>query len=94
MTLVAFGVSIDSAGDCGGGTFDFELWGTSSSTDDNNYALVAQVEGNSGETANDNNLNIDVDGNQYTLWGLENNCGNDINDFNAIFYIKWRHDQP
>ena len=94
MTLVAFGVSIDSAGDCGGGTFDFELWGTSSSTDDNNYALVAQVPGTSGETANDNNLNIDVDGNQYTLWGLENNCGTDINDFNAIFYIKWRHDQP
>jgi len=94
MTLVAFGVSIDSAGDCGGGTFDFELWGTSSSTDDNNYDLVAEVTGNSGETANDNNLNIDVDGNQYTLWGLENNCGNDINDFNAIFYIKWRHDQP
>ena len=92
-TLVGYGVSIDN-NDCGGGTYDFELWGTSSNTVDEPYALQAEVTGLSGEANNANNLNLDIGVNQYIMWGLENNCGSTINDFNAIIYLKWKHDNP
>jgi len=94
-TLVGYGVSIDN-NDCGGGTYDFEVWGTASNTVDEPYVLQAEVTGLSGEANNANNLNLDIGVNQYIMWGLENNCGGVtiINDFNAIIYLKWKHDNP
>ncbi len=46
---------------------------------------------------NDKNLDVDLDGDQYIIWGIDNNCsgGNSsIIDWNMIIYLKWHHDDP
>ena len=93
MTLTAYGISM-LADDCTSGTYDLEYWGTGSNTDDASYSLQFEVTGLSDETENANDVSVDVEGDQYTLWGLDNNCGEDINDFNIILYFKYHHDDP
>jgi len=97
MTLIAYGISIDDPTDCDSGAspnYDFEFWGTSSNNTDEGYALQAEIVGLTGEVNNDNQLDLDIIGDQYTFWGLENHCNEDINDFNVMLYLKWRHDNP
>jgi hypothetical protein len=97
MTVIAYGFSMDDD-ECTSGSFDIEVWSTGSNTDDNTFIFEQNIAtGLTDEAHNDNNLNVDIGGNQYTMWGIENNCppgSNDIDDFNIIIYFKWRHDQP
>ena len=55
-----------------------------------NYS--AQLLSSSPQNAND--ANADIDGDQYILWGLDNNCGGGVDDWNLVLYAKWRHDNP
>lgn len=96
ITITAAGFSQDNDA-CLTGSFDLEIRGTGSAADDNTYTGGSSVQadiatGQSGETYNANNLNVDLDGGQYTIWGLDNNCGQSIDDWNMIIYFRWRHD--
>ncbi len=96
MTVIGWGFS--SADDTCGTTWDLEVWGSGSDTADSPLSLanggeVATGLDGSPQTADD--ADFDMDGNQYVLWGVDNNCGGgSIIDWNAILYVKWRHDQP
>jgi len=99
MTVVAWGFSDDDTGlPCGGGgTFDLEVWGSGSPLVDQPLTLangVVIAAGLNDDAQNGINTNIDLDGNQYIIWGLDNDCNASITDWNMIFYTKWRHADP
>ena len=92
ITITGYGFSEDNDA-CTTGTFDLEVWSTGSFADDNTYTFEANVAtGLTGEAHNSNALNVDVAGSQYILWGLDNNCGQAIDDWNAVLYFRNRHD--
>ncbi len=92
ITITGYGFSSDNDG-CTAGSFDVEVWGTGSNVDDNNYTLQTEVAtGLTGEAHNANNLNLDLTGDQYILWGLDNNCtAGTMDDWAVILYYKNRH---
>ncbi len=96
MTVIGWGFS--SADDTCGTTWDLEVWGSGSDSADSPLSLVNGGEVATGldgspQTADD--ADVDIDGDQHVLWGVDNNCGGgSIIDWNAILYVKWRHDQP
>jgi len=101
FTIIAIGYSSNDVECTGSDSFDLEIWGSGSNAVDEPYPVASQVEIVTGISAtdvyNDNNLDVDVDGDQYTIWGIDNNCSganNDIIDWNMIIYLKWRHDNP
>jgi len=94
ITITGVGFSQDNDA-CTSGSFDLEVRGTASSSDDNTYSggssvLVDLATGQSGEVYNSNSLSVDMDGGQYILWGLDNNCGQSIDDWNMVIYFRWR----
>ncbi|MBD3329996.1 hypothetical protein GF354_00525 [Candidatus Peregrinibacteria bacterium] len=92
MTITGYGFSADDDG-CDTGSFDIEVWSTGSNVNDNSYTLESTVAtGLTGEAHNAGNLNVNVAGNQYINFGVDNNCGQNWDDFNVILYYKWRHD--
>jgi len=101
FTIIAAGFSVEDTECDTGGFFALEIWGTGSNAVDEpyglpfNYTIVAGL--SNTQVYNDNNLDVDVDGDQYTIWGIDNDCtgGNDdIEDWNLIIYLKWIHDNP
>lgn len=91
-TVIAYGFSEDNDA-CTSGSMDIEIWNTGSSANDNAYALEQTIDaGLNNQAHNANNLDVDILGDDYKLWGIDNNCGQAIDDFNIILYIKWRHD--
>ena len=100
MTITAWAFS---SGDftCGS-TFDLEVWGSGTDLDDQPLSLTngaAFATGLDSTPQNDKNADVDIEGNQYIVWGLDNNCGGgspgDIIEFwNIILYTKWKHDNP
>jgi len=97
-TIIAVGFSVEDTECSGSGSFDLEFWSTDSNAVDEPYTLEQEiVTGLNGiQVYNDNNLDVDLDDEQYTLWGIDNNCsgGDDIENWNMIIYLKWRHDNP
>jgi len=99
MTVIGWGYS--AINDACAATLDLEVWGTGTDQDDgsiipltlatNGSTIAAGLDG-SPQSADD--ANLDVLGDQYILWGIDNNCGGTIVDWNFILYVKWRHDQP
>ncbi len=88
ITIVGYGFSQDDDG-CTSGSFDLEVWGTGSSTNDNDFTLKAEIAtGLVDETAVGTNKNINVAGGQYILWGVDNNCGQSIDDWNLVLYYR------
>jgi len=94
-TVIAYGFSMDDDY-CVTGSFDVELWGSDANNIDEPQVFIANL-GSAlvDETDNNNSLDIDLD-DQYISWGLDNNCdpGEDLDDWNIIIYMKWRHDDP
>ena len=98
-TIISVGWAVDDIECDGGGSVDLEFWGTGSNLVDEPYTLEQEIVTglSSTQVYNDNNLNIDINGDQYTLWGIDNNCtgGNsDMDDWNMIIYLKWHHADP
>ncbi len=97
MTVTAYGFSMDDD-ECSSGSFDVEIWGSNSSLTDEPMVQLAEVAtGLTDDSHSDNNRNVDIEGNQYIMFGVDNNClggGDDIDDYNIILYFKWRHDNP
>ena len=92
ITITAVGFSADNDA-CGSGSFDLEVWSTGSNTNDNVYSLESTLlAGVNGQAHNSNTLNADIAGNQYILWGIDNNCGQAIDDWNMIIHYRNRHD--
>ena len=55
------------------------------------FALILVVAtGLTGQAHNANNLNVDLTGGQHILWGVDNNCGQGMDDFNVVLYLRWR----
>ena len=95
ITITSYGFSEDNDACAAGLGVDVEIWSTGSNVDDNNFALEQELAtGLTGQAHNANDLNIDIDGDQYILWGIENLCLQAIDDFNINFSFKWRHDNP
>jgi len=96
-TIIAYGFSKDAPENCGAGeSFDVELWGSGANNDDTQAFISTLGTILDGEdTDNNNSLDIDLDPDQYLSLGINNNngCG-DLDDWNIIVYMKWRHDQP
>jgi len=95
MTIVAYGWSNDGDDCTGAGTVDIEVWGSGTDTADSpmtlaDGAVVATVPG----TQSANDADVDIAGNQYIMFGIDENCPGSVNDFHLILYAKWRHDQP
>ncbi len=98
-TIISVGWAVDDIECTGGGSFDLEFWGTGSNLVDEPYTLDQEIVTglSSTQVYNDNNLNIDINGDQYTLWGVDNNCtgaNDDMDDWNMIIYLKWHHADP
>jgi len=97
FTITAYSFSADFD-ECDTGSFDIEIWGSESNVVDEPMVPLADIATLlTGQAHNDNALNVDVEGNQYALWGMDNNCAGSstgYDDFNIIIYFKWRHDQP
>lgn len=90
LTITGYGFSQDNDA-CSSGSFDLEVWSTGSNTDDNNYSLESTfASGVSTETSNGNTVNVDVAGDQYIIIGIDNNCGQTIDDWNLFLYFRWR----
>jgi len=91
VTITGYGFSEDNDA-CTSGSFDLEVWSTGSDSNDNNYTLESTVaSGLTGQAHNSNSLNVDLAGNEYILWGIDNNCGQAIDDWNMIIYYRARH---
>ena len=92
ITITGYGFSEDNDA-CTSGSFDIEIWSTGSSLNDNNYTWETDVAtGLTGETHNSSSLNIDLNGNEYIIPGIDNNCGQSIDDYNIFIYYRYRHD--
>ncbi len=90
ITITGYGFSADDDA-CSSGSFDVEVWSTGNNTNDNNYTLEQTIAaGLNNQAHNANNLNIDIAGDQYILWGIDNNCGQNIDDWNVILYFRYR----
>jgi len=94
-TIVSYGYSSDWD-HCTSGSFDLELWGSGTPAQDGLYTLeggATLATDAAGQTSNSASLNVDIDGPQYLMWGIDNStpgCGQAIDDFNIILYLKWR----
>jgi len=98
-TIIAVGFATEDTECTGSGSFDLEFWNTVSNAVDEPYTLDQEIATGISNTQvyNDNNLDVDLEGDRYTLWGIDNNCSganDDIEDWNMIIYLKWRHDNP
>ncbi len=92
ITITGFGYSSQSDY-CTSGSFDVEVWGTGSNSENESIShKVTVASGLNNKAHNSKTLNLDLDGNQYIKWGLDNNCGQTIADFNIILYYRLRHD--
>jgi len=91
-TVVAWGFSSDD--DNCAATLDLEVWSSGTNANDEPLALEVSVATIDGSPQNANDANADIDGDQYILWGLDNNCGGGVDDWNLVLYAKWRHDNP
>jgi len=96
-TIIAYGFSKDTPDpSCGAGdSFDVDLWGSGADDDDTQaYITTLGTILNGEDIDNNNSLDIDLD-DQYLSFGINNNngCG-DLEDWNIILHMKWRHDDP
>jgi len=98
VTITGFSFSQAAALTCTGAGFDIEIWGSQSGANDSPMVFLAAIaSGLSEDDENGSNLDIDLDGNQYMLWGIDNNCANvpgDILNYNIMLFFKERHDNP
>lgn len=91
ITITGYGFSEDNDA-CSSGSFDLEVWSTGSAANDNAYSFESNIAtGLTGQAHNSNSSNVDVAGNQYILWGIDNNCGQSIDDWNLVIYYRYRH---
>lgn len=90
ITVVGFGFSDDNES-CNSGSYDVEIYTTPNASDDNNYSFDANVaSGLTTSPSNGINLNVPITGNRYMIWGIDNNCGQNIDDWNVILYYRIR----
>jgi len=98
-TVIAFGVSIEDFL-CTTGSYDAEIWGTGSGSDDENYLFTNGGDiatGLTTEAESGNDIDLDIPGDQYILFGADNNCSVDTGEFidwSMNMFLRWHHDDP
>jgi len=92
VTITAYGFSSDD--DNCAATLDLEVWGTGTNLNDEPFALQSTLTTFDGSPTNARGVDIDIDGNQYIIWGIDNNCGGTVDDWNMNMLVKIRHDNP
>lgn len=94
-TIIGFGYSESGGPDCTTGSFDLEVWGSGNLANDNTGTYIGDL--TSGhvniDQLTDLTIDLDIDA-QYIKWGIDNNCGQNINQYIMGIFFKWRHDQP
>ncbi|MBU0667656.1 hypothetical protein KJ951_03730 [Patescibacteria group bacterium] len=91
ITITGYGFSEDNDA-CSSGSFDLEVWSTGSASNDNDFSFESNIAaGLTGEVHNSNALNVNVNGGQYILWGVDNNCSSAMDDWNLVIYYRYRH---
>jgi hypothetical protein len=95
FTVVSWGSSIDDQSECVSGSYDVLICWTPGPMDDDVYSIedCARIATNqTSDAANNLDLRIEIPGNRYIIWGLENNCngGGSINGMNIHLNIKYR----
>jgi len=94
MTIISYALSMVDD-DCDTFDFNIQLGGTESNLVDEPYINITNIAfGLTGEMDVNDNLDIDVNGTQFIIWGIDNNCGQTLDDFVITFYSKWHHDDP
>lgn len=93
-TITGIGFSQDNDA-CSSGSLNLEIWGTGTIANDNNYSLASTViSGITAENYASNSLSSNLNGGQYIIWGIDNNCGQDIDDWNMVIYFRYHHPDP
>jgi len=97
ITITAYSFSSEFD-ECDTGSMDAEIWGSNSAATDEPMVFLAEIAtGFNDDEDSDNALSVDVNGNQYVIWGIDNNCGGsstNLDDFNVVIYFKWHHADP
>ena len=98
-TVTGYGFSSDDDDCPGANTMDVEIWSSgaiSAPLFDEPMALRSTLATIDGQPTSANNLDANLRGDEYIIWGLDANCGGvaAVDDFNIILYLKWRHDNP
>ena len=90
ITITGYGFSGKNVS-CSSGSFDIEVWSSGSNSNNTNFSKEVDVASNLNNIAhNARDLNIDVNGNQYIIVGLDNNCNGSIQDHSIQLYYKTR----
>ncbi len=94
-TIIGFGYSEAGGPDCTSGSFDLEVWGSGDLLNDNTVNYIGDLV--SGQVnidqLTDLTTDLDID-DQYIKWGIDNNCGQGINQWIMGIFFKWHHDDP
>ena len=93
ITITGYGFSNDD-NDCNTGTFSIETWTSGGTATDEPLIFEADIATGIGnvDTSQSSNLSIDLRGQQYRTFGIDNDCGQTIDDYNMIIYYRYRHD--
>jgi len=98
-TIIAYAVSWEDF-DCTTGTYDLEIWGSGSGSDDENYFFANGGDIATGfiaDAVSGTDANLDVPGDQFFLYGVDNNCSADNGspeDWAMNIFLRWHHDDP
>jgi hypothetical protein len=97
FTIVSWGSSIDDQSECVSGSYDVLVCWSPGPMQDDVYSIEDCVRIGVNQTtdaANGLDLRVDIPGNRYIIWGLENNCngGGSVNGMNIHLNIKYRMD--
>lgn len=98
-TVITYSVSWEDL-TCTSGSYDVEIWGSGSGSDDENYFFV-----NGGDIAtgfiadaiSGTDANLDVPGDQFILYGVDFNCPTftgSPTDWAMNMFLRWHHDDP
>jgi len=98
FTIVGYSFSSLAQGACSGvpGTFAVEIWGAGvGGTADSPQSFIADVApGLIDDESGSGSINVDVQGDRFINYGLDNDCGVGIDDFVILLNLKWHHDDP
>jgi hypothetical protein len=94
-TIIGHGFSQNGGVDCTSGSFDLEVWGSNDLTTDDTTTYIGDLASGLVNVDVSSNLlnNLDVDA-QFIKWGIDNNCGENMNQWIMGIFYKWHHDDP
>jgi len=92
-TIIGYGFSGNGGVDCTSGDFDLEVWGSADLTTDSTTTYLGDLVSGLVNVDESSSLatDLDIDA-QFIKWGIDNDCGQSIDQYNMGIFYKWRHD--